>query len=282
MSAGRYLAAAFNARPLGMIVPPNWLALAAFGLLGGFLNPGFWLIGVGLEIAYLAVLSRNYRFRRAVDARDRPPAPGWDQRIDALLARLDPADQRRQAALQARCAEVVDILGRAQAVGDHGEDLSRLCWLHLKLLVARAAITRVVATADAEAADLTAQQARLQQRLTDDGLADDLRHSLTQQQSVIDARLAAHRDARDRLEHVEAELARIDQQAALLRDQALLATDEDQVARSVDAISASLNEANRWLLDQQDLFGALDEISGGAPPADLLRRRQSTRMEESA
>ena len=29
MSVGRYLWSAFNARPLGMPLPPNWLALAS-------------------------------------------------------------------------------------------------------------------------------------------------------------------------------------------------------------------------------------------------------------
>ena len=40
-----YLAAAFNARPLGMPIPPNWFGIAAFGLLGALVNPGLWLIG---------------------------------------------------------------------------------------------------------------------------------------------------------------------------------------------------------------------------------------------
>jgi hypothetical protein len=44
---------AFNARPLGMPVPPNWFGVAAFGLLGALVNPGLWLIGVGLEGMYL-------------------------------------------------------------------------------------------------------------------------------------------------------------------------------------------------------------------------------------
>ena len=52
-----YLAAAFNARPLGMPVPPNWFGVAAFGLLGALVNPGLWLIGLGLEGLYLWSLS---------------------------------------------------------------------------------------------------------------------------------------------------------------------------------------------------------------------------------
>ena len=44
---GDYVREAFNARPIGMFVPPNWIGLGLFGLLG-IINPGFWLIGAGL------------------------------------------------------------------------------------------------------------------------------------------------------------------------------------------------------------------------------------------
>ena len=45
-----YVTAAFNARPLGMFVAPNWIGLGAFGLLG-LLNPGFWVSAWGWSSA---------------------------------------------------------------------------------------------------------------------------------------------------------------------------------------------------------------------------------------
>ena len=56
-----------------------------------------------------------------------------------------------------------------------------------------------------------------------------------------------------------------------MREQALLATDEHSAAASLDALSASLNEANRWLKDQRELFAGLDDLTDEPPPADLLR-----------
>ena len=44
-----YITAAFNARPFGMFVAPNWIGLGAFGLLG-MVEPGFWVVGAGLEL----------------------------------------------------------------------------------------------------------------------------------------------------------------------------------------------------------------------------------------
>ena len=70
---------------------------------------------------------------------------------------------------------------------------------------------------------------------------------------------------------MEAELERLRQQVSLVREQALLATDEHSVAASLDALSASLNEANRWLKDQRELFAGLDELTDEPPPPELLR-----------
>ena len=60
-----YIKAAFNARPLGMFVAPNWVGLAAFGLLG-LVNPGLWIIGAAAELSYLFLLANNKRFQRYV------------------------------------------------------------------------------------------------------------------------------------------------------------------------------------------------------------------------
>ena len=60
-----YLSAAFNARPMGMFVAPNWVGIAAFGILG-VANPGFWVLGAGLELGYLFSLATNKRFQQTV------------------------------------------------------------------------------------------------------------------------------------------------------------------------------------------------------------------------
>ena len=45
---------------------------------------------------------------------------------------------------------------------------------------------------------------------------------------------------------------------------------------SLDALSASLNEANRWLRDQHELFGGLVN-NDEPPPADMLASKRTTR-----
>jgi len=287
----RYLWSAFVARPLGMPVPPNLFGLAAFGLLGALLNPGFYAIGAGLEIAYLFVLSRSARFRAVVDAGalaagEPGVPPEWAARHQALVARLAPPSRQAQEELEARCAEIVDSLGPAPSAGSAFADgLAQLAWMHLKLLAAREALERVMAGGAAEAHALEAQAAALSKRLEATDLSDDLRRTLQQQGEVIATRRQGHAEAARRRERVQAELERIRQQVSLVREQALLATDEASVAGSVDALSASLNEANRWLQDQQELLGNLDDLASPPPPGLIgrTRRRPAARSQgESA
>jgi hypothetical protein len=269
-----YLAAAFNARPLGMPVPPNWFAVAAFGLLGALVDPGFWLIGAGVEGLYLFALSRSARFRKVVDA-DAVAGPSWDSRYEALAAHLGAEARDVQQDVERRCREIVELLARTGASESQLGDVRQMAWLHLKLLAARASFLQVIAAADREGRDLAEQERRAGERLARGDADDELRRSLEQQLAVIRERRAAHSHALRRRELVEAELERLRQQVALVREQALLATDEQGVASSLDALSASLNEANRWLKDQRELFAGLDDLTDEAPPPELLRPRSS-------
>lgn len=267
----RYWWAAFNARPLGMPIPPNWFALAAFGLLGFFLTPGFWLLGAGLELGYLTWLSTHPRFRRSVDVDGPEQADPVDARYLALVRALDPEQGKRQAQVEMRAREILARLAGSPLMTAHADSLQQLVWLHLRLLSARQAVAEVVATGKREHAALAKQEAQLASRLADANLDPGLRRSLEQQQAVIDQRQAAHADASRRFEHVESELQRIDQQIALIREQALLASDHEHLGASLDALAASFNEAHRWLDGQRDLLGTLDTSLDQRLPRRVLQ-----------
>lgn len=269
-----YLAAAFNARPLGMPVPPNWFAVAAFALLGALINPGFWLIGAGLEGLYLWALSRNERFRAVVDAAANGSGQSnRDSRYQSMFAPLDADAREVQTAMERQAAEIVQILSRVGANESQIDDVRQMAWLHLKLLAARASLIQVISVASDEQRSMDEQEQRVAARLKRDA-DDELRRSLEQQLQVIQSRRAAHADAERRRELVDAELERLRQQISLVREQALLATDEHSVRQSLDALSASLNEANRWLKDQRELFAGLDDLTD-EPPPELLQPKAS-------
>jgi hypothetical protein len=268
-----YWLKAFNARPFGMPIPPNWFGLAAFGLLGALINPGLWLVGLGLEGLYLWTIGSHPRFRKVVDAEE-----GFGDsttRYESLLAHVDSSAQSRQYEVERESAEIVALLQPAETHGSQIADVRQMAWLHLKLLAARASFVEVVAVADRERRKLEEQERSCRERLASTNTDDELRRSLEQQLEVIQSRHSAHADAKRRLEIVDAELARLRQQISLVREQALLATDENTIANSLDALSASLNEANRWLKDQRELFAGIDNFTDEPPPADLLASKRA-------
>lgn len=272
----KYWWAAFNARPMGMPIPPNWFGLAAIGLLGVFVHPGLWLIGAGLELAYLKLLSGNVRFRKTVDAGDGSAVPEVDPeeaRYNELLGQLGNTGRRKQQEIEARASDIIGTLNRTPLLETHRDSVEQLVWLHLRLLVAETSIRRVTETARREATVLADQEKALALRLQDPAISAELRRSLEQQQAVIDQRQQGHEDAGRRLEQVEAELTRIDHQIALIREQALLASDDGAVGASLNALTTSFNETQRWLSSQRDLFGAFEPGLGQRLPSRVLKRQ---------
>ncbi len=250
-----YLGAAFNARPAGMPIPPNWIGLAAVALVGWFVHPGLWLVGAGLEIGYLAALVGNARFRAAIDGADRPTAADDPRR--RLLDALETADRELQADLEARCRAILDTAVTADAIADplraqQAQQLAQLCWLHLRLLAARAAVRVVVRTGGSERRELERRLADLERRR--DQADGDLAGSIEGQAAIVRSRLAQFAEAGSRLAYLDAELERLRQQTDLLREQALLAaggSGGDGISSNIRNLGESLETTNRWMRDQR-------------------------------
>jgi hypothetical protein len=264
-----YVVAAFNARPLGMFVAPNWIGLGAFGLLG-LINPGFWVIGAGLEIGYLLLLSTNARFQRLVAAIPLSAATAeWNQRIQKLLSRLETADKRLYDALAERCRSIIDLQMHAGAGAPPGleaqaDSLGRLSWMYLRLLVARRTIRHVLGSTDGD--DLHRRLAALERQQRDHELSDELRRSLGGQVDILQQRVRQRTDAERKLAFIDAELERIAQQVELIREQAALSTDPELLSRRIDEITATLGTTGQWIRDQQQVYGAMEDLLTEPPP----------------
>jgi hypothetical protein len=264
-----YVAAAFNARPLGMFVAPNWIGLGAFGLLG-LMNPGFWVLGVGLELGYLMLLATNPRFQRLVRSRPLGDATReWNQRIQRLLARLDTGDRRVYDALAERCRSIIELQlhgdpSFAAGLETQADSLGRLSWMYLRLLVARRTIRDVLGTTDA--GDLQRRIAALERQQRADDLSDELRRSLAGQVEILAQRQQQRIDAERKLAFIDAELERIAQQVELIRDQAALSTDPELLSRRIDEIAATLGTTGQWIREQQQVYGAMEDLLTEPPP----------------
>jgi hypothetical protein len=275
-----YLAAAFSARPIGMFVAPNWVGLAAFGLLG-LTNPGFWVLGAGLELGYLLTLATNPRFQRTVASRPLSAARDqWNSRIRALTGRLDESDRRRYEAMSERCRSIIDLQTHSGADMPEGieaqaDSLGRLSWMFLRLLVARRTIWTVLGDADNGAA-LEKKVASIERQAADAAMAEDLRRSLSGQVEILSQRIQQRDEARRKLAYIDAELSRIEQQVELIREQAALSTDPEVLSRRIDEIAATLGGTGQWIRDQQQVYGAMEDLLTEPPPLSADSRAKES------
>ena len=270
-----YIKSAFNARPMGMFVPPNWVGLGIFGLLGA-LNPGFWIVGLGLELAYLWTLGTNERFRKFVSASQQVlTRKQWQTKIDSLVQQLSSEDQQRFRSLEARCRGLLEQQLQNQAplegLQAQNEGLGRLLWLYLRLLSTRQAINRMIrgSTAAPEGnASLEERLAQLKSRL-DQPLSEELRRSLTGQIEILQQRLEKRREAKDKLAFLDAELTRIQEQVELVREQAVLTADSETISQKIDQITTTLGSTSQWVSDQQKIYGAVEDLMSEPPAVKL-------------
>ncbi|HVH57357.1 MAG TPA: hypothetical protein VM791_13945 [Vicinamibacterales bacterium] len=275
-----YVTAAFNARPLGMFVAPNWVGLAAFGLLG-VSNPGFWVLGAGLELGYLLTLATSSRFQRAISSRPLAAArTEWNERIQRLSSRLDRNDRERFQALSQRCASIIDLQTHGgsetpQGIETQTDSLGRLSWMFLRLLVARSTILSVVREGEDEQL-LAQRRAALERQARDESAPADLRRSLSGQIEILQQRIDQRVEAEHKLAYIDAELARIEEQVELIRDQAALSTDPEILSRRIDEIAATLGGTGQWIRDQQQVYGAMEDLLTEPPPLTIDARAKET------
>ncbi len=275
-----YVTAAFNARPIGMFVAPNWVGLTAFGLLG-MANPGFWVLGAGLELGYLLTLATNRRFQQTVEARPITAArQEWNDRIQRVLGRLTPEDRRVYDELSERCRSILELQLQGTTDSPPGletqaDGLGRLSWTFLRLLLARRTIGTVLGGArnDLELQRKMAALERQQQQL---GLSEELARSIGGQLEILRQRLTQRSEGDRKLVFIEAELERIQQQVELIREQAAVSSDSDLLSRRIDEITATLGATGQWIRDQQQVYGAMEDLLTEPPPlvADPLAQER--------
>ncbi len=277
-----YLREAFNARPIGMFLPPNWAMLAGFGLAGWLHDPGWLVLGAGTELGYLLLLSTNARFQRFVAGKlGAAESKETTERWYKLVGALPDVDKRRYANLAQRCQAVIEqqFHGDASAPGyaSQSDSLGRLTWMYLRLLVTRQGILKVMREGGgvpggpppvpgSAGANLDNRLADLKRRLADPSISDDLRRSLQGQADLLEQRVERRGQAADKLAFLEAELTRIEEQVELIREQAALSTDPEHFSQRIDEIGATLGTTGEWISAQQQTIGAMDDLIAEPPP----------------
>ncbi|HYL05912.1 MAG TPA: hypothetical protein VE075_07720 [Thermoanaerobaculia bacterium] len=248
-------------------VPVNVLLVAGCAILG-FANPGFWFLAAAAEAALLTILATNPRFQRVVDARRLSAVAGEAElHRQELVRRLDPAARKRLAALDDKCARVLQVQQEAQApeigLESSRDALSRLRWIYLKLLVARFHLE--ASREQVKEDDLKRQQADLDRSLAAPGMTAALRESQSATRKILEQRLENLDRCQQTLKQVDADLGRIEAQVDLALENANLRGGGAVVSANLELASQILDDGLSFGDSERDV-AALDEAYS-APPA---------------
>ena len=160
------------------------------------------------------------------------------------------------------------------------DSLGRLSWMFLRLLVARRTIVTVLGERrERRGAREDGGGARAPGAATS-RWPPDLRRSLKGQIEILGQRIEQRDEAQRKLAYIDAELTRIEQQVELIREQAALSTDPEVLSQRIDEIAATLGGTAQWIRDQQQVYGAMEDLLTEPPPLDRRRPREGEPMTE--
>lgn len=225
-------------------LPVNALGVLGFGILG-FGHPAFWLLGAGIEAAYLAFAATHPRLQRVVDAErsNKAAEPAAGDRAE-LVRKLEPEAGRRLILLEEKAARVLQIQKDAQA-GDFAltssrEALEHLQWIYLKLLVARYHLES--SRRQASEADLKKRIEDLEREMAAEGSSASLRSSREATLKILRQRLDNFEHGGQTLKEIESDLARIEAQVDLALESATLRGDGTAVSGNIELASQILDD----------------------------------------
>lgn len=230
----RYLWAAFTARPkvpgLGA-VPANVLAVGALAVLGTA-NPAFWVLGLGLEAAYLFGLASNARFQSIIDSgRFVPPPPRVEAPPERVVPRLPAADRLRLERLNGELSKILSLYSQFQVddftTTQNSEALSTLSGHFARLLVAR---TNIDGHWTGDVGELTAEASGVEADLSRADLTPELRASKTRTLEILRARIENQKRKNQVVEEIDSEINRIEEQFALALENAAIGSQPGSVS----------------------------------------------------
>lgn len=261
-SFGSYLKEAFLVKiPIpGMgAMPVNILGVAAFGILG-FALPPLWLLGLGLEAAFLTTLAGNNRFQRLVDARDIDIVSNqWQNRHDELFNRLGKTSRAQYTAL----VNKVYLIRKEQGMeGDSRQSLklpglSQLVWTFLQLLINRQNIQNTVNSVSPEEIEKEIIQTRKKIEEVKNNQA--LIKSLQGRLDIAQKRLDNLAKASQNLELVEAEIIRMEHQVDLLLEEDALQNNPEALSARLDSVIHSIDTTSQWMMNNPDIDFTMNE-----------------------
>ncbi len=252
-------------------VPVNVLAVGGIAVLG-LANPGFWLLGASVEVAYLYLVSHDERFRKWVQAMERAEHSG-DQvaRKEAMLEGLTDKRQMRYRDLERRCR---DMLGAARKTGGSlgfeqplHEGLNRMLWVFLRLLVSSQVLEAHLRQNSREVLDKEiAGYERHYEEVREDPAKERIAKSLASTLELTRKQRENLEKAYENAQFIQAELLRIEQQVKLMIQEATLSRDAGSLSGRVDEVMQSFVQTQDWMKANSEILGSVETELDAPPP----------------
>jgi hypothetical protein len=279
---GDYVKAAFRWKthlPLLGKMPLNYFALAGFGILG-LGNPGFWLLGLAYEAAYLVWLPSSERFQKIVRGQQiLQSQESFEEQKAGMLLALDPDSRARYLRLEAQCqsvlhAENTPVIGRDVA-GLQSEGLAQLLGIFYKLLSLRVRILDTLHRTNRE--DIEIDIKRLQSEISKEPETSPVRRALQGTLDIQNTRLENLTRSAENLRFTETELDRIEKQVSLIAEQAAVSKSPEQWSSTLDGVVKSLQGTSKWMVDNSQLF---EQIEAPVPQMSVSPAAQRPRISQ--
>jgi hypothetical protein len=279
-SFGDYLKEAFGWKwrvPLLGRMPINAIGIGAFAV-AGIANPGFWLLGIALEVAYVIGLASSDRFQKVVQAnRQYAQKETFEQKMEKAFNRLSPPSKGRYQRLYEACGRTLGITEALQEDdlanmrGLRSGGLTQLLAIFLRLLTSRELIGETLSRIDRAKVEEEARQ--LEERLAKEAPESPLRRALQGTLDIQKKRLENFHRAEQSKVLIDAELERIEQHVVLIGEEAATTGNAEDFTSKLDSVTSALSETNRWLEQNAALFGGMDSdpVLAGATGAELPR-----------
>jgi hypothetical protein len=225
-------------------VPVNLLAVVGFGIFG-FAESSIWLVGLGLETAYLYACFTSERFRRPVDAREMVLESAESKKKKAeLVAGLTPPRRERLRRLEARCGRIVQRYRQTNvdpAVAEANEaTLRQIAAFYLELLL----VEQNLAELETETSEpmLRKDIQTIGTELKAIALSEPLRESKTSTLQILEKRLANLSRRRVALGEVASNLQRLEAKVELALENAGMSREVEIIAMEVDMTRPLLDD----------------------------------------
>jgi len=284
---GRYLKAAFLATlhlPLLGNIPVNLFAFAGCMILG-FGHPGFWLLGLGLETAYLFSLATNARFRRAIDTQvEVQSLQSGEAKRRILIEKLNSAARKKFDAAEGKSRRILQTLRDHEAeefvILGNVEALNKLMLVYIKLLFGRTILESAGSTSTPDGA-LQDQADSLRRDSSDESVPISVRQSKRATLEILEKRIENVARRKQTMREIESDLERIEAQLDLGLENAAIRSREQAVDFDLDLASQLMDTSifGDSVSDFADV-DALYEMPRKEEESSSEKRDQANRVRE--